>query len=391
MTKLPQKIQSTRAATLPPQHNVQIDILRGLAILGVIACHTIVYTDRALVNHGGAPSNYVNWLISFGKYGVEVFFFVSGYLMQSLYGREKEFIFRRFFARRFGRIYPLWVAFLLIDWSLLRNFGTGGAEAINLVRSQGQSQLFTNPVVVVLLSLTFTLFVSSNLWNTVVPGGWSIQAEMFHYCVFSIIRKFTRRATLLFLTFFATASLVLATMAKSIYFNSICPKWILALINAWVRLNVYSTLIYFMLGVCFFHLLNGGTKLFKVRRFDLVLLLLIGGSTLALPLAFGQNMEAMGYLFTTILLSYVIDGDSRIGKMIQKLGKFSYFMYFFQIPVLYFFYYFASKFKWHSPSNLIQIPLFVIVYLFTTCACVIVGKYSYKYFEKPILRFAHKI
>ena len=380
-----------RAPTIGIERNSQIDILRGLAILGVIACHTIVYTDRALVNHGGSPSNYADWVISAGKYGVEVFFFVSGYLMQSLYGVDRKFSFRVFFARRLGRILPLWVAFLFIDWHLLRNFGTGGAEAIKLVRDQGQFHIFSHSIIIIILSLSFTLFLSSNLWNTVIPGGWSIQAEMFHYLVFSLTRKFRRRTILIFLASISTSTLALATFAKSVYFNSVCPTWILGVINAWIRLDIYSTLIYFFLGVTFHYLLKRGVKSFQLAHFDLILSITIAVSTLALPLAFGTNIEAMGYLLAMVLLSYVVLPDSRFGKFTQRIGKFSYFIYFFEFPVLYLFFSIENGFKWHSPSNVLQIPLFIFVYIFTTFVCMFFGKFSYQYFERPLLRLAHKI
>lgn len=100
MSKFQRKSTSFIRSNVASQHNVQIDVLRGLAILGVLAAHVIVYTDLTLSKHGGTPSSEVNSVISAAKYGVEVFFFVSGYLMQALYGIDKPFSLKSFFCAK---------------------------------------------------------------------------------------------------------------------------------------------------------------------------------------------------------------------------------------------------------------------------------------------------
>ena len=69
--------------------NANIDALRFIAILSVIAAH----------------SN----LATFGRWGVQLFFLITGFLIADLQGRTgKQFIVRRIF-----RLYPLYLGFLL--------------------------------------------------------------------------------------------------------------------------------------------------------------------------------------------------------------------------------------------------------------------------------------
>jgi peptidoglycan/LPS O-acetylase OafA/YrhL len=53
----------------------------------------------------------------------------------------------------------------------------------------GESNFLHSPAGVIVLTLSFTLFFSASLWNSVIPGGWSIQAEVAHYILFPFIRR----------------------------------------------------------------------------------------------------------------------------------------------------------------------------------------------------------
>jgi peptidoglycan/LPS O-acetylase OafA/YrhL len=59
-----------------------LDVLRGLAIFGVVAVHSIQSTNSLVLNN---KSELFFWMISLGKYGVELFFFYQvGYSYQSM-------------------------------------------------------------------------------------------------------------------------------------------------------------------------------------------------------------------------------------------------------------------------------------------------------------------
>lgn len=106
---MPTKIESRESFFL--------NILRGLAIFGVVAMHSAQAEESINVHH---ESSYVREILYLGRYGVEVFFFLSGWLLAALYGFQGDSISKGFFRRRLARIYPFGI--FLIIYSLLRRF-----------------------------------------------------------------------------------------------------------------------------------------------------------------------------------------------------------------------------------------------------------------------------
>lgn len=105
-----------------------LDLLRGVAILGVVFCHyfSIVYVDRCwldwgengLVKFSQAPETlyHLAYLLRVGELGVALFFVLSGYCIQlSIFNPERpKFSVPEFYWRRFWRIYPPYLAVLLV-------------------------------------------------------------------------------------------------------------------------------------------------------------------------------------------------------------------------------------------------------------------------------------
>ena len=98
----------------------RIDQLRGVAALAVVVCHAAVSAYRGAPNLGGAPWP---WL-GFGYLGVPLFFVISGFcihlpqarlLASPAAGRPA---WRRFFARRFWRLYPPYLAAIAVALAL---------------------------------------------------------------------------------------------------------------------------------------------------------------------------------------------------------------------------------------------------------------------------------
>lgn len=92
----------------------EIDGLRALAVIAVILNHT---------RSGWLPSGYL---------GVDIFFVISGFVITSsllVRGREgASDFFLGFYARRFKRILPAMVAFVLIAGAAIAYFAPGGAS-----------------------------------------------------------------------------------------------------------------------------------------------------------------------------------------------------------------------------------------------------------------------
>ena len=162
-----------------------LDVLRGFAILGVVYCHLIaLVVSNPTLNSDSKNENFV-YFLQLGRYGVELFFFISGYLLSKLYDPSSaDFTHRRFLSRRFFRILPLWTIFGILGFLEFRLFGLGPWVGLDI----GSTEYLK----IAIMTLSFTLFASSKYWS-LIPGGWSIQTEIFQYYLFPWLKKSSSR------------------------------------------------------------------------------------------------------------------------------------------------------------------------------------------------------
>lgn len=139
-----------------------VDVLRGIAILMVIAVHSRLNGVDATVHYWSG----------FGRNGVQLFFIASAFtLMASVQGKPHSAGFwKSFFTRRLFRIAPMyWIGALVYPVFF--------------------SILWKQPIdwtsVVANLAFVHGLVPAAN--NSVVPGGWSIGTEMLFYALFPLV------------------------------------------------------------------------------------------------------------------------------------------------------------------------------------------------------------
>ena len=153
----------TLTARAAPRHLDYIDALRGFAITGVLATHI----------EGMFPDMFgpAQTLARFATNGVHLFFMTSALtLMMSWHARQDGA--SRFWIRRLFRIAPMfWLAILV--YAALHASG---------LWPQGAHDWFD-----VLLTFMFVHGWSTYAINLVVPGCWTIGAEMTFYLLFPLI------------------------------------------------------------------------------------------------------------------------------------------------------------------------------------------------------------
>jgi exopolysaccharide production protein ExoZ len=158
------------------QRNQSLDLLRGVAVLFVVASHCA--SEATSVVPGLTA-----FAMDYGQLGVQLFFIVSGYTMMLTFGDKIDSAgVRSFYVRRVFRIVPLfWIA---IIFYLLFTRG----EGFRIWAPHGISASD------VLLTFLFLHWSSVTAFNSVVPGGWSIAVEMQFYLLFPLLIQLFRRS-----------------------------------------------------------------------------------------------------------------------------------------------------------------------------------------------------
>lgn len=155
-----------------------LDFLRGIAILGVISVHASLSFPT--------EGNKINFLLSFGMYGVQLFYLVSAITMCLMweYRIGDPTPVKNFYIRRFLRIAPLFWLAIPIYLSI-----------------NGYEPSYWAPNGIGVTQIVLTALFLHGLWpdaiNSVVPGGWSIAVEMTFYLIFPyLISKFKNKPDL---------------------------------------------------------------------------------------------------------------------------------------------------------------------------------------------------
>ena len=106
-------------------HFKRIDQLRGFAALAVVLCHAAVSAETVVVDPSHQSGHWASCLLGWGYLGVPLFFVISGFCIHLptasalAAGRLARPDWQRFFRRRFWRLYPAYLAALVLAGGLL--------------------------------------------------------------------------------------------------------------------------------------------------------------------------------------------------------------------------------------------------------------------------------
>ena len=150
---------------------VNIQALRGLAVLLVIAVHLADYEEKFGQGYTILPK----WF-AMGSSGVDIFFVISGFVMVSITRGKfrKTGSIRQFIYHRLTRIYPtywFYSLFMLAFFLMQQNLGDNN-RSVNITAS--------------------FLLLPQNQWPLLVVG-WTLIHEIYFYLVFSLLLAFPER------------------------------------------------------------------------------------------------------------------------------------------------------------------------------------------------------
>lgn len=380
----PREIKTTR--------NTFLDVVRGVAIIGVVSVHSMGLAEAIIERSGGSVHPLVRDLLGYGRYGVELFFGLSGYLLASIYGFDKKVQIRKYFVRRMARIYPLWIIFLIVQiFRFYLGYDGGWADAQKF--NQDQVSYLHHPLVIFFLSVTFTLWISASLWNTVIPGGWSIQAEVGHYIVFPLIGKYGIRNVIKYASFGKLISLVMLQLVSNNGFFEL-PNFMTLVANAWLRLNLFATFDFFILGVITYLVysdkeVRSYRKVLNKLQVSPAIFLLFILTFFLVPLYSGTMIEALGFVIVAVLVSMQIHKIVFIRRIAIILGRYSYFIYFCHFNILFIVYKLSPNLNLIF-DNSYDVYLFCMVLLLVVLvSSLALAIPSFRYIENPIISKAH--
>jgi peptidoglycan/LPS O-acetylase OafA/YrhL len=167
----------------------ELDAMRFFAFLCVFLHHTLTPPSAA---HGFlAQATLRGTLASSAKFAVSLFFLLSGYLITTLLGLEKEYTGRvhlaAFYQRRIARIWPLYYAFMLLVLLI-------GTIVPRVLPSAG--------------AVAASTFFSGN-WFLILGGSgfvgglgilWSVNIEEQFYLVWPLFAKYYGRRSLIWIS-----------------------------------------------------------------------------------------------------------------------------------------------------------------------------------------------
>jgi peptidoglycan/LPS O-acetylase OafA/YrhL len=356
----------------------QIDGLRFVAIMGVLACHT---HDFVLFHHGlpvYQPAGAMERTFEAGHYGVQLFFAISGFILalpfakQMLSSGPSRLRLKDYYLRRVTRIEPPYIIHLVFLFLL-------SALVFRHLPPDVHYSLSQNPHWLKYVSshLLASLFYSSGF----IYGGhpalnivlWSLEIEVQFYIVAPLLAQVFR---------ISTAWKRRAIIAAGMIAGPVLTNWIRGGIFSGVGLLAYIE--FFLAGFLLVDFYLTKTFSFTARglKWDLISL-----AVFASVAGFGREHWSV-YLMPWLILSGCLAGfHGKISSwflsrpVIATIGGMCYTIYMYHYHLLSVAMRAAMPFQTHMLwlDFLIQ---FVIVSVFIVCVCSVL----FALFERPFMR-----
>jgi len=174
---------------------IELDVFRGIAALSVVLYH---YTTRYNITF---EKETMNWFqFSYGHYGVQLFFIISGFVIFMTLERSKNVI--DFIKRRFIRLYPTFWISMIVTFIV-----TSLTGIIRFERSF--IDFFVN----------FTMIPNLLRFKAIDGVYWSLEVELLFYFFMVILLSFKLLKYVFSLMFFWFFVGILIQYFKLPYFN----------------------------------------------------------------------------------------------------------------------------------------------------------------------------
>ncbi|WP_251973033.1 acyltransferase family protein [Sphaerotilus microaerophilus] len=339
-----------------------IDQLRGGAVLMVMLVHTSQKIPGLSV--------FFEAIAKYGQMGVQLFFVASAYTLCLSASRRADEVagIRSFYVRRYFRIAPLYYLGIFvyagIHW--MQSWSGHGWPGPYTISNIAANALFVHGIV-----------PSAN--NSVVPGGWSIGAEMLFYLIFPALHRVCGYL------FDFCGNLAILALAGIFLLANIIFQWSLLGTEFQIKNSnfMYFFLVnqmpVFIFGILTYFILERTATVVSARwcvlAFVILTLLVLYVWRFKAPVSF-MVMPTLAGLSFCFLLAAMKTGLAH-SKWLQRLGRVSYSVYVFHFI-----------FAWHVAPFIVEPLVSVlnadVVLLFSVAVVVLATFYLASWTERAI-------
>ncbi len=331
-----------------------IEILRFLTSISVLIYHYrhffAPYNSNSNLNYFEIGStlpfySIFGFLYEHGIFGVHVFYTISGFVFAHIYlSNERAIKSKSFFINRFGRLYPLHFATLLLV-SILQLYSVFQFEIFQIIQINDFYHFILN-----ILFISSWGFESGHSFNAPI---WSVSIEIAIY-----------------IFFFVLLNLIKKYKIYSIIFLSL----ILLIID---KINIYDTL--FLECARLFY---SGTLIYYFYNIRLSHSLYLPLSILLIVVAFIGNFKTFVFCPGLILFFVCMDKfvtTNKVKELFRNLGNLTYALYLLHLPIQILILIIFSHLKISSAvfTNLYFFMIFFTILIF-------LAYYCFKFYEKPL-------
>jgi peptidoglycan/LPS O-acetylase OafA/YrhL len=347
----------------------ELDALRGVAILGVLALHGF-YSGSSGLRGFSRPAQFFLDLTEWGWLGVNLFFILSGFLITGILidSRKRAHYYRRFYARRALRILPAYYG-LLILLAVLRQSTAA------------------------YLGLSFVYLANiTPLFGVAEDYGplWSLAVEEHYYLLWPMVVRWLNRRNLAIFAFGLCVAepIVRALAFQHGYTNGLASyTWFVAdglasggLLAILLRTSVSRRQVV-QVSVALF--LSGAALAAGGASFGILTRNRLLGAAL--------QYSVIDVLFSGLLLFFLLAGSAPWGKLARNrtlrfIGRISYGLYLVHLLV---FRMYDKACRRFAPSLLPTDGHFSIVlarFAVAGCTAILIAYLSRRFFEEPFLR-----
>jgi peptidoglycan/LPS O-acetylase OafA/YrhL len=362
---------------------LELDGLRGLAILLVIPCHYI-----ANVPHGEAHTwtSRAGSILGWGGSGVDLFFILSGFLIGGILLDSKSSgrYYRAFYARRFFRILPLY-------YSLLSLYGILWLAAPGLFRLAAPGWIYPLFLQNYFMKMDSTqVFWLAPMWSLAVEEQFYLMAPplmrrlsteyIAKLMMMVVLIAFLIRVAVVLafggvshdhwglrFAFFATPAraddLALGVLAAIGWRNGNVKRWI------WEHISGFK------LAICACIAAEGIMIPWTMKNFSY--------------LAHTVSLSVLGLMYLCLMITVLLDEKCWLAGIfrwstLREMGKISYCVYLVHYPILWI----LHRFSLGNEPRFDSWPA-IGVTIAAVAATLLTAQLSWRFFESPLIRRGH--